>query len=810
MGVVAAAALAGCPGESSSEGVSEEIDGDGDDTPTSESTEASTDEPTDTGEAGGPSLAGAAQLNVYRARLYDALALGRAGQTGAGASVAQSIFGRFEQAGGEYGAHETLERTSEDAYEGFESALGELRSTLEAGDVTAANGAADAASRSLQRAQTELVGEDAAAALGALYLGSRAANARFLASAGHYGAAATVGNETYGAFEASPVYDALESADGEAYESFESALESIQSAADDEDAEGVTEAADAALAATVDGAYAIATEQTAGTGHLAAMQARGYDAAALAGTGGPGTGLAHATTLTTYRARVHDALWLAEVDADDAGATAVENVFAHFEGARAHEALEEADGEAYEGFEGGLESLISAIEDGSGAADAAATVDENLVTGVAGLAGDRAPVLQASFFRTRLADARERYEAGDASAAAAIARDLFQRFEANELGFHEALEETSEDLYHRFEEEHLAGLIEAYENDDDGAVGTHHDGALAALLEFEATSEAGVASAAETGFVVGRSFDAATVATLDEESRAATIAGSIFEHFESGAAGYHEALEAADAEIYETFEEQLGAIRSTAEEDGDVRGAVQTYADTAIEGAYAIVGSGGGSNGDAASAVVQDVFATFEGARVHEALEEADTGAYEGFESSMEAYASALSEGEASVGSFADATLRAQFAVAGAIEDAPVREDAGSAESTETESALEGGPNVVSGVPEDVDHVVSMQAVAFEPAELTVSVGDTVAFEHAAGEPHNVVAREDQLPDGATYWASGGFESESAAVDGWENGEGAVQSGQSYVHTFETAGEHPYYCVPHEMAGMEGTIVVEE
>ncbi|MCO8267256.1 plastocyanin/azurin family copper-binding protein [Haloferax sp. AB510] len=37
-----------------------------------------------------------------------------------------------------------------------------------------------------------------------------------------------------------------------------------------------------------------------------------------------------------------------------------------------------------------------------------------------------------------------------------------------------------------------------------------------------------------------------------------------------------------------------------------------------------------------------------------------------------------------------------------------------------------------------------------------------------------------------------------------------VYSGQSYVHSFETAGEHAYYCVPHEAAGMTGTIVVEE
>nr|WP_246023036.1 plastocyanin/azurin family copper-binding protein [Halosimplex halophilum] len=102
-----------------------------------------------------------------------------------------------------------------------------------------------------------------------------------------------------------------------------------------------------------------------------------------------------------------------------------------------------------------------------------------------------------------------------------------------------------------------------------------------------------------------------------------------------------------------------------------------------------------------------------------------------------------------------------------------------------------------------------MTAVAFEPAELTVSQGDTVAWAHAGGEPHSVTAYADGVPDGAEYWASGGFDSEEAAVSGWEDGEGAVRSGQSFVHTFEATGTHEYYCVPHEAAGMVGSVTVE-
>lgn len=102
-----------------------------------------------------------------------------------------------------------------------------------------------------------------------------------------------------------------------------------------------------------------------------------------------------------------------------------------------------------------------------------------------------------------------------------------------------------------------------------------------------------------------------------------------------------------------------------------------------------------------------------------------------------------------------------------------------------------------------------MNAVAYDPAELTVLKGDTIAWSFAAGEPHSVTAYEEGIPDGTTYWASGGFDSEPAAREGWENGKGAVADGHSYVHTFGTPGTHEYFCIPHEAAGMVGTVTVE-
>jgi plastocyanin len=492
----------------------------------------------------------------------------------------------------------------------------------------------------------------------------------------------------------------------------------------------------------------------------------------------------------------------------------VEDVFAHFEGAAAHDALEEADAEAYEAYEAGLSDLSSAIESGDseGIASAAETVDTNLVAGIEALAGGNAPVLQSGFFRARFADARELYRQGQATRAATLVSDLFARFEENQLGFHETLEETSEDLYHRFEEEHLAGLQSAYENGDDDAVETHHGGVLAALLEFESAHSPAVASGSGATYMVGLAFDAAATNALGNADRAASTAQDALAFFESGAAGYHEALEEANEDLYHRFEDEaLGGVISAANDGGDVYTAAKTFSGAAIESVTAVVGASGGETGAGAASIVSDVFATFENAAVHDELENADAEAYEAYEAALNDYVAALESGSTDgATAFANAARTAAFAVVGAVDSAPSGSGGHGEGSEETEPSLSGGPNVVEGVPEDADHVVDMEAVAYAPAELSVSVGDKVAWEHVGGEPHSVTAVESDIPVGASYWASGGFESESAAREGWEDGEGAVQSGQSYVHTFETAGEHAYVCIPHEAAGMVGTVVVEE
>ena len=89
----------------------------------------------------------------------------------------------------------------------------------------------------------------------------------------------------------------------------------------------------------------------------------------------------------------------------------------------------------------------------------------------------------------------------------------------------------------------------------------------------------------------------------------------------------------------------------------------------------------------------------------------------------------------------------------------------------------------------------------FEPAELTVEVGDTVTWRNIgsivhtatddpskANDPSNSV-----LPEGAEPWDSGN-----------------IAGGEEWSHTFDTPGEYTYFCIPHELAGMVARLTVNE
>ena len=78
--------------------------------------------------------------------------------------------------------------------------------------------------------------------------------------------------------------------------------------------------------------------------------------------------------------------------------------------------------------------------------------------------------------------------------------------------------------------------------------------------------------------------------------------------------------------------------------------------------------------------------------------------------------------------------------------------------------------------------------LVFDPAEITINVGDTVRFVNEALPPHNVIVKE---------------------ASALSHEELAFAPGDSFEITFPDAGDYTYVCGPHEGAGMTGIIHVK-
>ena len=124
----------------------------------------------------------------------------------------------------------------------------------------------------------------------------------------------------------------------------------------------------------------------------------------------------------------------------------------------------------------------------------------------------------------------------------------------------------------------------------------------------------------------------------------------------------------------------------------------------------------------------------------------------------------------------------------------------GVAATTDAAAAQEGQQSTTVAMTDDL---------VYEPSTVSVAPGSTVVWENVGSIGHTVTAYSDEIPEGATYFASGGFDSEQAARSGYPD-QGVIAGGETYEHTFETTGSFGYFCIPHESAGMVGTVEVTE
>lgn len=89
--------------------------------------------------------------------------------------------------------------------------------------------------------------------------------------------------------------------------------------------------------------------------------------------------------------------------------------------------------------------------------------------------------------------------------------------------------------------------------------------------------------------------------------------------------------------------------------------------------------------------------------------------------------------------------------------------------------------------------MVEVRSNVYDPAEVTISVGDTVTWTNVQGV-HNVNALQSVFPDNPE-----GFRNGNAAGPGW-----------TYSYVFTLPGTYDYQCDPHVTLGMVGKVIVEE
>jgi glucose/arabinose dehydrogenase/plastocyanin len=85
---------------------------------------------------------------------------------------------------------------------------------------------------------------------------------------------------------------------------------------------------------------------------------------------------------------------------------------------------------------------------------------------------------------------------------------------------------------------------------------------------------------------------------------------------------------------------------------------------------------------------------------------------------------------------------------------------------------------------------VQIRNFSFSPKDVTVNVGDTVVWTQFDAVNHTVTS-------GTACSSDGTFNS------------GFLSSGQTFSYTFATAGSFPYFCIPHCLSGMVGSVTVQ-
>jgi plastocyanin len=93
------------------------------------------------------------------------------------------------------------------------------------------------------------------------------------------------------------------------------------------------------------------------------------------------------------------------------------------------------------------------------------------------------------------------------------------------------------------------------------------------------------------------------------------------------------------------------------------------------------------------------------------------------------------------------------------------------------------------------------EPAVYEPAKVTIKVGDTVKWTNTGKSLHYVTL----VPANAQNPADASEPKGAKTFDS-----GFMPPGGTFSYTFSVPGTYKYFCVPHEKAGMVGEVVVKK
>jgi len=104
-------------------------------------------------------------------------------------------------------------------------------------------------------------------------------------------------------------------------------------------------------------------------------------------------------------------------------------------------------------------------------------------------------------------------------------------------------------------------------------------------------------------------------------------------------------------------------------------------------------------------------------------------------------------------------------------------------------------------------HTVKLGAISFEPEILTIKKGDTVKWVNELGVGHTVTADpkfiKTKMYDVPLVKKNPEFFNSAKSETDY------MLKGAVYSHKFRLKGKYIYFCIPHQVAGMVGRIIVK-